>query len=966
MASSAPLERIKPLSIGVGILKLCTSVILIVGGILVFSTLLPKHTNLVSLQWAQSASAMNTLIGRGVHAYGNYRVGLYLDLCLIATYSAGLALACSLGRRVFWTPVLYTWAGIGLVATGLAAGFNVVQDILLLVGVNSRRGTWIFRFAASLSFLKFAALLVAAAMGVLALTTAVGRLATHCSTRRNWTMAALEATGRDACNPLVIPPAPVELGPERKGRPFFLDRTIDRAWWSAKPRQGAPTHFVQDGSIPDPAPGEQTGICVSGGGIRSASVTLGALQALRADRPQDFGPENHLVSVSGGGYMTGGFQLALAPPIPPQTGTGGAQASDVFEPGSPEEDHLRRHSSYLSDGFGQWVIALGVLFRNLLAALLVIGLTVVAVGMGVGRFYRTVPIVGGGLGTLPTKLLSHAGATPPSYPPIPWAVTLGLAFVATLGALVYIVQLIEKGVTGRRNPALAQLGAMAAITTVFVGTIGVALPALVWVSSWVTWHLGFTGKPVVTAGGVSVALSYLGVLTTTLWRNKLVVEKIPGDISSAQKEVSGVLPNSMIQMLIMWIILLVLVLAALLAAGWVATSGLDDSWWALSVVGPLALFWFFLDQTAMSLHPFYRRRLASAFAVRRASAGGVSVAMPYEDSEETPLSTYGATRTGFPHVTFAASANLTGQDRTPPGRRSVSYAFGSTYVGGPQVGWVRTDYLEAIVSNALAHDLTVESAIAVSGAAFASAMGAQTRFYELFLALTNARLGAWLPNPYFVALKHAHAEDWTVPGLPHIRRLTYFAREIFGIHPSTSRLLLCTDGGHYDNLGLVELLRRGCTSVYCFDASGSSRPLADTLSGAMTLAREELGIKIVFWKPYDLVVGGATPLNPVGPLAALNSQLASNPVIVGEIHYPETTGGTKPPGVLIFAQTDLAGDMPYEILEFRQDDPGFPNDGTADQWFDASRFDSYQQLGYYLGHQAAGAALAIEELPTTS
>jgi hypothetical protein len=101
-------------------------------------------------------------------------------------------------------------------------------------------------------------------------------------------------------------------------------------------------------------------------------------------------------------------------------------------------------------------------------------------------------------------------------------------------------------------------------------------------------------------------------------------------------------------------------------------------------------------------------------------------------------------------------------------------------------------------------------------------------------------------------------------------------------------------------------------------------------------------------------------------LAALNSQLASNPVIVGEIHYPETTGGTKPPGVLIFAQTDLAGDMPYEILEFRQDDPGFPNDGTADQWFDASRFDSYQQLGYYLGHQAAGAALAIEELPTTS
>ena len=135
-------------------------------------------------------------------------------------------------------------------------------------------------------------------------------------------------------------------------------------------------------------------------------------------------------------------------------------------------------------------------------------------------------------------------------------------------------------------------------------------------------------------------------------------------------------------------------------------------------------------------------------------------------------------------------------------------------------GSVRT-FARGLVSNVIGKDLTVEAAIAISGAAIASAMGAQTRDYEVFLALSNMRLGAWLPNPRFMALKSANLGDWTVPGLPRIRGLTYFAREILGIHSDHSRLLLCTDGGHYDNLGLVETLRHRYQYIYCFDASGA-------------------------------------------------------------------------------------------------------------------------------------------------
>ena len=43
----------------------------------------------------------------------------------------------------------------------------------------------------------------------------------------------------------------------------------------------------------------------------------------------------------------------------------------------------------------------------------------------------------------------------------------------------------------------------------------------------------------------------------------------------------------------------------------------------------------------MSLHPFYRRRLASAFAVRRGERRGEPVAVPYDyDDEGTPLFPY--------------------------------------------------------------------------------------------------------------------------------------------------------------------------------------------------------------------------------------------------------------------------------------------------------------------------------------
>jgi hypothetical protein len=985
--SSSP-QLIKSPSPALGAILLLSSVAVLVGGIVAFGIAVPRHTNLVSLQWAGSWSSAQKLVGSHV---GRFRSALWWDIfLLIPTYTVGLLLGCVLGRKVFCTTTASQWSFYGIVAAGLAAALNLAQDILLLAGLDSMKGVWVFRVAATASLLKFSALLVVAPIAVGALSTTAVRLVNHPSTFRR-SGQALAATKKNSgiqqasngrarlvaywryvkvafhaegnpdydeqllfgtgpskgCSPMVIPPPPVEWNrPRPKSRPFLLDRSISRSWWLDRTGDAATAHFAQDSSLPEDVGRGGIGICLSGGGIRSATVALGALQGLRSDQP--LGDVAELVSVSGGGYMAGGFQLALsdkcgddAPDI---------DGSNVFCPGSVEEDHLRRHSSYLSDGPGQWVVGLAVIFRNLLASLAVIGLTVTTLGMGIAQFYRRVPVVNGGFETLKIAPLAAHGTHAPGYPGVHWPVVLGVVSVAGLAIVLYVIELFWTAVAGSRPMGISRTAVAVTWAAVIVGAVGVIIPTLVWVSSWVTYHVGFTSRPAVAAGSLSAITSFVGALAATLWRKK---QRVGSIFTVGQRAVKGVLPNSMVQVLIIWIALLVLVLAALLTAGWVATTGLDESWWALAVIIPLALLAGFLDQTSMSLHPFYRRRLASAFAVRRGDSGGIPVAQPYDYQKEgTPLSKYARQRKRFPRVTFAAAANITGQDRTPPGRRSVSFALGAKYVGGPQVGWVRTDFLEELSGTTIGHDLTVESAMAISGAAFASAMGAQTRFYELFLSLVNLRLGAWLPNPYYVALKASRPHDWTIPGLPRIRRLDYFAREIFGIHPSKGRMLLCTDGGHYENLGLVELLRRRPSLIYCFDASGASPPLAGTLSQAITLAREELGVEIDLNHPYTLVPGGSQPLQPAGPLAPIEAKLSEDAVITGTIRYPcEQDTEAPAEGTLIYANTTLTPSMPYELLQFALPDPGFPNDGTADQWFDVSRFDAYKRLGFYLGCQ---------------
>jgi len=797
------------------------------------------------------------------------------------------------------------------------------------------------------------------------------------------------------------------------------------------------TRWCNAGRVPPGRPPAKIGICASGGGIRSACVTLGALQALR--EKDILSKARYLVSVSGGGYMAGAFQLALtqaktkaeslAKPedvFAPGSGKEDhlrrhskylaeslASPEDVFAPGSAEEDHLRRHSKYLADGFREWLTALAVVLRGVIASLGLLTLVVVVAGVALNAFYQAAPVVN------ITELLPRFDPSfnpdpskpPPSEPaqaagfPTPpqhawWTLTVGaaVAVIAWIGVMVGLHREELWWAT-----AFRYVFRVVVTLTAAVAVYALVVPAVVWAMARLTWWVPDQSPVSATSFTtiLTILLTWFGALASTLWRRTKKIRP-SGDKTGGlgglfgRKDRGEVVEQQVAtglgQRLIVWAVLAVLGFVFTFVLAWTTASA--HRWWSWlgpALLGVLLVVAFLVDQTWLGLHLFYRRRLASAFGVRRAHMpDGGTGALAYRLEEPTTLSTYGEPVHGFPQVIFAGAAALSGQSRTPPGRRAVSFTLSSDYIGGPDVGWVRTNTLETTCKPAVRRDVTVQAAMAVSGAAFASAMGRHATAVQTLLALSNVRLGTWLPNPGFLAALERPGASWRTPRLPAARRLPYLLREIFGAYPAEGRMLLCTDGGHYENLGLVELLRHRCRTIYCIDASGDSPPFAATLAEAITLAYEELGVKIILEGATDLVPGSGTTLEPskvlmkittdlapgsataLAPskvLERLNARLSKRSVITGRIEYPEAfrvppEGEPSKVGRLVVAKAVLTPDMPYELLSYALKETVFPRQSTSDQFFNHEQFDAYRALGYYIGTCAAEVGTEESEQPT--
>jgi len=666
----------------------------------------------------------------------------------------------------------------------------------------------------------------------------------------------------------------------------------------------------------------------------------------------------------------------------PATGIAGQVLADpgkVFAEGTVEEDHIRRNASYISRNTGETVFVLGLLLQHLIMNLVLLFGPAIILGVLAAWFYGAVPITALG------PILQDTKATLPPFPTISVAAWIAMAILAGLAGLAWLLSQLAAAHSEDRSRASRwklrrrSFWLTSALAVVFWTEVivGAAVPTVIWAAAWVMRLAGFDGAVPASIG--TVLLTYLSSLAALLWRKRANLKA-----AAESGALPAAVPRGFGQLVLVALALTALGIAWLLLFGGVAVtqlnpehSGAAGAIWAVGLAVLVFLVGGFIDETTLSLHPFYRRRLARAFAVRAVRREGDNkvVAERFDPNEHTTLSAYGLAdpTIGFPEVIFAASATI-GDGRTPPGSNRVSYTFSSQFVGGPDVGYYPTSRLEALSPKRLQRDLTVQGAVALSGAALAASVGTQnTKWYETLFAVTGVRLGAWMPNPTFLTERDRQGPRWHAPGLPRVRRMSFLLREVFGLHPHDAPLVQVTDGGFYDNLGLIELFRRRCTTIYCLDASGDNPPPASTLAEVVTLAYQELGVEVdMNDTPFEpaSVTGGPAP--SAAALTSLNARLFKSGVTTASFTYPPESGlemGRRT-GILVVAKASLWPELPYPLLAYAMRNPTFPNDSTADQWFDDGQYGAYTALGRELGAASVAATepdieAAQPELPAT-
>jgi hypothetical protein len=214
------------------------------------------------------------------------------------------------------------------------------------------------------------------------------------------------------------------------------------------------------------------------------------------------------------------------------------------------------------------------------------------------------------------------------------------------------------------------------------------------------------------------------------------------------------------------------------------------------------------------------------------------------------------------------------------------------------------------------------TAMSISGAAVSPNMGSYSQAATSFLlTVFNARLGWWLGNP-------RHRTTWDKAG--PTQGLIYLAKELLGLTNDRSGFIYISDGGHFENLAIYELVRRRCRFIVACDAEEDSGFGFNGLGNAIRKCREDFGVEI------DLRVDMIKP-EPA-------TMLSRSHCVVGTIRYPDQAGF----GYLLYIKASLVGDEPEDVLQYRVKCPAFPHQSTSDQWFTESQFESYRRLGQHI------------------
>lgn len=324
---------------------------------------------------------------------------------------------------------------------------------------------------------------------------------------------------------------------------------------------------------------------------------------------------------------------------------------------------------------------------------------------------------------------------------------------------------------------------------------------------------------------------------------------------------------------------------------------------------------FTCDLNRVSMFAYYRARLLGSF-LPAVAGGGDAPAISLRMDALAPDA-------GAPlHLVNTTLNTFSSPDARRRARGGASFFVSPLWLGSDATGFRRSaDYAGDAV--------TLASALTISAAAIdPDTHVTRNRALSALMALLNVRLGFWALNPL------RGRGDW----LPRPRWWLFIAREMLGTGLSERhRHVHLADGGHFDNLGLYELVRRRVPHIVVSDAGADPDLDFGDLGRAIERVRVDFGAEI------DLAVDSLAREREAG--------LATRPWRLGTIRYADGSAGR-----ILYLRPMMAAGLSADIYAWWRGHPSFPDESTANQFFGEAQFEAYRALGFDLaGRLLAGA-----------
>ncbi len=324
----------------------------------------------------------------------------------------------------------------------------------------------------------------------------------------------------------------------------------------------------------------------------------------------------------------------------------------------------------------------------------------------------------------------------------------------------------------------------------------------------------------------------------------------------------------------------------------------------------------YININRFSLHAMYRNRLIRAYlgaSNPKRNAARFTGFAPEDNLLMRDL------RMGSKplHVVNVALNLVSGERLAWQQRKAQSFTLSPLHSGNHELGY--RDSAEYGGRDGI----TLGTAITISGAAASPSMGYHSSPVKGFvMTLLNARLGAWLGNP-----GDAGERTWRQDG-PR-SAVGSLVKEALGLTNNTSAYVYLSDGGHFENLGLYEMVLRRCQQIVVLDSGCDPAFTYEDVGNAFRKVRIDLNVPIEFEDQY------------IQPMHEKTRRCA-----LATIRY-SAVDATWPDGQLIYIKPMLLGTEPPDVEAYAAANPSFPHQSTGNQWFNESQTESYRMLGLH-------------------